>query len=606
MPLVFGCVNGPEGAASTLRHHLSASHGDPAWTTFPGGWFAASAHGGRQATWTDAQGHAWAVLGERVMSGSGEQGPLCCGLDARGQLTLAPHARGVVAVFDRTRGALTVSCDPLNYFPAYYRHAQRSFQFGSHLWALSRFTEATPDPVGITEFLRGNWCLNGRTVFAGIRKLLPGQAVVFDIATGQLTMAETSQLWAGTAEDSTPASDEEIWGHLLEAVRLSAQADGVAGLMLSGGWDSRVMLAALKQVFGDKLVTLSHGAAGHLELELSRQLATRLKVRHLDVVLGPDSLGRSHDLDELLATSDTVLFPWWRFGSRALRDAGCNVGFTGLLGEVLGGHYTVVGRGRSRRAQEVFRRTVMRSPRQALSPAEGLRLILSQDYRQRNIPFLKREMTQAVESEVRAGIEEDKEAILQRYLRRGIGDAGRMVEAYNTEYRALDYFCQQPLTMNAQMDVSTPLGSRRLVEAILGVPLTRRIHNSMTRSLLARFQPELLEVPMAASPFVPASSPILVQEGGRVVRWLVDRVSKRVYLLSSGRFGTMRRYGWMDFEGDVRTGNYLDAWRDSLTWEGLDRGAIDRYVTGVKTHQSKVGLGRPILKLAYLDRLFRP
>jgi hypothetical protein len=31
--------------------------------------------------------------------------------------------------------------------------------------------------------------------------------------------------------------------------------------MLSGGWDSRVMLAALVQVFADRLVTLTHGAS---------------------------------------------------------------------------------------------------------------------------------------------------------------------------------------------------------------------------------------------------------------------------------------------------------------------------------------------------------
>jgi hypothetical protein len=123
--------------------------------------------------------------------------------------------------------------------------------------------------------------------------------------------------------------------------------------------------------------------------------------------------------------------------------------------------------------------------------------------------------------------------------------------------------------------------------------------------LIRKFRPDLLDVPLAASPFVPASAPILVQESGRVVRHALDRISKRAYLLSGGSVGTMRRYGWMDFESHVRSGDFLDVWRDSLTWNGLDRSAIDRYIAAVRSHETPVRLARPVLKLSYLDRMFR-
>jgi hypothetical protein len=605
MPMIFGCVNGPEETESTLRSHVTPAHGRPSWTRFAGGWFAATAHGGRAATWQDAEGRAWAVFGERRLSAAAtEDDDRGYGLDVRGDLALSRHARGVVACFDAHRRRLIVRCDPLNYFPLFYEHSRGALLFGSHLWALSRVAGAAPDHTGMMEFMRGNWCLNGRTLFSGIRKLLPGQTLSFDASAGRLSVSETSQLWAGVADDSRAPSDEQIWEHLLEATRTNWHPEGKAGLMLSGGWDSRIMLAALKHVYGDRLVTLSHGAPGHRELELAKGLANRVGARHLEVFLGPDSMGRPDDLDTVLETTDTLMFPWWRYGSKALGEAGCDVGFSGLLGEVLGGHYTVVGRGRSRRAKEVFRRSVLRSAKQVLSPADGLRKVLSQDFRQRNIPFLKHEVSVALHREIAAGIEEDMEGVVTRYQQRGIGDAGRMVEAYNTEYRALDYFCQQPMMLTAQLDVALPLGSRLVVEDILAVPLSRRIHNSLSRNLLRKFQPELLELPLAASPFVPASAPILIQEGGRVARWVVDRISRRSYLLSGGRVGTMRRFGWMDFESHVRAGDFLDTWRDSLTWDGLDRQAIDRYITRIRTHQARVSLARPILKLAYLDRMF--
>ena len=606
MPLLFGCVSGPDGADVRFQPQLRTHDGNLPRITFGDGWFTATCHGERAATWLDSEGNAWAVFGERMLSSRrpDTKAPGVLRLDDH-RLTLSPDARGVVAVFDSLARKLTLTCDPLNYFPVYYWHAPGTFLFGSHLKALSRVVDAKQDPTGIVQFLRENWCLNGRTVFTGIKRILPGQLIEFEVSSGRMAASETSRLWAGVAGDYRAPTDDEIWNLLLDGVRVSEQEGNVAGLMLSGGWDSRVMLAALAQVFTDRLVTLTHGARGHSELDLARRLAGRLGVRHQQIEFGADSVGHPHDLDALLDATDTLLFPWWRFAGPALAAAGANVAFTGLLGEVLGGHYTVVGRGRLNRAKEVFRRSVLRSTAQTLSPDAGLRRVLSSDYRQRSIPFLNRDATASFEKIAQTEIAHDMEDVVDRYLRRGIGDAGRMVEAYNTEYRALDHFCQQPVTLFAHLDVAVPLGFRPLVEAILAVPVTRRIHNSLSRTLLRKFQPQLVELPLAASPFVPAGAPILVQEGGRVIRRVVDHVSRQLYLRSDGRVGTMRRYGWMDFERDVRSGGFLDTWRDSLTWEGFDRKAIDRYVTSIRSHKTPVRLARPILKLAYLDRMFR-
>jgi asparagine synthetase B (glutamine-hydrolysing) len=607
MPLLFGCVNGSNDAAEQLRSQLIAGRERLETIAFAGGWIAASGHGTHIVTGGDGEGRTWGLFGEpglRPLDGNGssthfQQRPT-------GELMLSPNARGVLAVFDEPRRRMTIACDAMNYFPVYYWQQGGQFLFGSNLKAVVRLTRAGPDHAGIAELLRSNWCLNGRTVAAGIRKILPGQQIVFDARTEQLSVLETSQLWSGVAADKPAPSDEEIWQRLLRAVETAAHPDATAGLMLSGGWDSRVLLAALKHVFGERVVTLSHGTPQQGELVLSRQLAQRVGVRHLEIELGEDVLGRPRELDALLDTTDTILFPWWRYGSRALREAGCTTGFTGLLGEVLGGHYTVVGRGRSRRAREVFRRLVLRNTGHAVPPADGLRRVLAHDFRARTIPFLKKELTDGFAGAISAGVAHDTEAVIGRYVQRGIGDAGRMVEAYNTEYRALDYFCQQPVMLTADLDVATPLGDPQLVEAILAVPLTRRIHNSLSRNILRQYRPELLRVPLAASPFVAAGAPILVQEGGRVARRVVDLVSKQLYLRSAGRRDTRLRYGWVDFERAVRSGDYLDDWRDSLTWEGLDRHAIDQYVTKIKTHETTVRLGRTIVKLAYLDRLFAP
>ena len=104
--------------------------------------------------------------------------------------------------------------------------------------------------------------------------------------------------------------------------------------MLSGGWDSRVILAALAGV-SDGLVTITHGAAGHRELDLARQLAAVAGARHVELALGPDAMGRPDDLNAIFETTESLLFPWWRFAGRTFREVGCTVAFSGLLGRVL-------------------------------------------------------------------------------------------------------------------------------------------------------------------------------------------------------------------------------------------------------------------------------
>ena len=234
MPLMFGCVNGTDESEGRLGDYIASAHADTTRTTFPGGWFAASAHGGRTATWIDESGTAWAVFGERRLSATAGKDGRCYAQDEHGHLVLSSGARGVVAMFDPRRKRLTIGTDPLNYFPVYYRESAGTFVFGTNLRTLVRTTGAAPDHAGIVQFLRKNWCLNGRTVAAGIQRILPGQKVTFDGSTGEVTIVETSQLWTGVAADRAAPTDEELWHLLLEAVRAGAGPEAAPGLMLSG------------------------------------------------------------------------------------------------------------------------------------------------------------------------------------------------------------------------------------------------------------------------------------------------------------------------------------------------------------------------------------
>ena len=229
MPLMFGCVNATDESEGRFRAYITAAHARNQPDNLSRRMVCR-----QRARWPhrDLDRSARECLGglrrARAECAELRQAIVTAAMHRMTTATWCsrPGARGVVAMFDSHRKRLTIGTDPLNYFPVYYRESAGTFVFGTNLRTLIRTTGAAPDHAGIVEFLRKNWCLNGRTVAAGIQRILPGQKVTFDGSTGEVTIVETSQLWTGVAADRVAPTDEELWHLLLEAVRAGAGQRG--------------------------------------------------------------------------------------------------------------------------------------------------------------------------------------------------------------------------------------------------------------------------------------------------------------------------------------------------------------------------------------------
>lgn len=112
---------------------------------------------------------------------------------------------------------------------------------------------------------------------------------------------------------------------------------------LSGGWDSRLILAALREKT-DKIVTVTLGCPGQLDYELGARVAEAAQVEHLVVPLDQLSLEWSA-LRESAQSASWTYMPDAFFLSTAYQQAARNAGegakvWSGFLGEALtGGHY---------------------------------------------------------------------------------------------------------------------------------------------------------------------------------------------------------------------------------------------------------------------------
>lgn len=178
-----------------------------------------------------------------------------------------------------------------------------------------------------------------RTLFAGIRPVPPGCALVVDREGVRLR-----RWWVQdepAPEPAAPADPASLREVLEEAVRVRLRGDVPVCFHLSGGLDSTAVAALAAPHTELRCFTVGFDREGWDELPLARRTAARLGARLHEVPLTPRDLvghlGPAVRATEGLAVNGHL--PAKFLLSRAIRDAGYKVALTGEgADEVLGGY----------------------------------------------------------------------------------------------------------------------------------------------------------------------------------------------------------------------------------------------------------------------------
>jgi len=156
------------------------------------------------------------------------------------------HLNGMFAfvLHDARRGQVVTARDHFGVKPLYWHESGTEVCFASEIKALLKHPRvpAEPDHDAVKDYLTFQFVLGERTLFKGIRKLLPGHLQVLDLASGDL---ETRRYWEPRFTlDPYHTQEyfiEEIRRLLDEAVGLQMRSDVPVGTYLSGGLDSSVV-----------------------------------------------------------------------------------------------------------------------------------------------------------------------------------------------------------------------------------------------------------------------------------------------------------------------------------------------------------------------------
>jgi asparagine synthase (glutamine-hydrolysing) len=197
------------------------------------------------------------------------------------------------AIWDARRRRLFLARDRLGKKPLYYWRGGGALVFASEIKALL----CHPGPgravdwPALHHYLAYGYTPAGRSAFAGILKLPPGHTATLDGDT--FTARRYWSLPAAVAPIQLAPAElaQRLRDEIREAVRLRLESDVPLGAFLSGGVDSSVVVASMREVTSGRLTTFSIGfgaaAASYDELPYARQVAERFGTEHHEEILEP-------------------------------------------------------------------------------------------------------------------------------------------------------------------------------------------------------------------------------------------------------------------------------------------------------------------------------
>ena len=261
------------------------------------------------------------------------------------------NGQWALAVWDRPRRRLLLSRDRLGIRPLFHTVANGKFLFASEIKSLFMHPDVHPaiDPRGLDQVFTFWSTLPPTTAFKGICELPPGHNLV--VENGKPRVRRYWQL-DYDCQGSVPTADwvmdeDECAGELLDllkdAARLRLRSDVPVGAYLSGGLDSSVTTALIKQCSDAHLRTFSvtFDEAEFDESGYQNQVIEALQTDHRQIRCSPRDIGRVfpeviwHAERPVLRTAPAPLY----LLSKLVHDEGYKVVLTGEgADEMLGGY----------------------------------------------------------------------------------------------------------------------------------------------------------------------------------------------------------------------------------------------------------------------------
>lgn len=516
--------------------------------------------------------------------------------------TPLPGAYAIIHA-DFANRRVTVSCDALATFPLFHFQDDVRLIITDRLSLMNDILAIGFDPAGFMEFMRYGYFVGSRSPIRNVLRLRAGETAFFSPGRPSDSCSVRQQIhWRGEAPDN-PSNHNQLVDDLTHMLmEATAFPDGIM-LMMSGGWDSRTILAAALAHGTKDLLLYSHGGGASREAAIVSRISQDFGLNLRQVRLSKE-IFRTESLREYSLRCDSLLFPHWHIAGSFAEKEGRPCVTSGVLGEVLGGHYgpPMLMTGLPKvKSVGLYLTAPHCAARFYSKESQGLQAVSDRlkEPRYEHPWYLDQGVWSEHFQESSIRVQEDIDAEVAFYRENGITSPSTLLESYVTTQRGAQYICAQQLSCRRPgVSIAMPFANTRFMKQASLVPFEHKIHNKLNQKIIARLEPRLLNYPMAAT-LVSAKRPIPLQEASRFARRIREELLWRGHKVAPSIISAPS-LGWANFQF-LDTASLLEL----VEFLRLDVFDKERMVFTIRAteHQAKHPIWDMLGKMATLDRM---
>ncbi len=218
------------------------------------------------------------------------------------------------AIYDKRENQIKLFSDKFGLQPLYYSILADGIIFAAEIKAIlkEKNVRKNLDYKSFADFLHYGLILGQKTLFQNIKLLAPGSILTFDVANKKSTMTKYWQLEALFVENgryNPKVTKEEVVSYLVKSIKARSTHKEILGLSLSGGLDSRAILAGLEKD-SEGLYSYTLGLAGCADQKLAKMMARVGKTNHEFIELDKNYLEDFHGMaNKMTYLSDGMYHP---------------------------------------------------------------------------------------------------------------------------------------------------------------------------------------------------------------------------------------------------------------------------------------------------------
>lgn len=426
----------------------------------------------------------------------------------------------------------------------------------------------------VAEFFAFGEFWDGKTFFKGIKALTPASILTYD---GQDLSIE--KYWEFKYEPDYSKSEDEFVDELVKtfkkAVEIRMKDNLRYGVALSGGLDSRAVLAAIPPEKRRDVIAYTFGPKDCDEVKIAQKVAKRAGIKHLILEISPELIINNAEQEVWLTDGRNYMGMSFAYPILKLIKDKIDVVFDGFaLDLTLGGSYLSRDKVNCKSEDLLFE---ILSKKRLFQETEFRKLFTSNYYNKiKEIPAksFKNEFNKI--SAAHSGNKSDQFFISTRLAWFPIGFVFR---------RNL-------------MEIAPPTSDNDFIDVIRKIPPEWRLNHYIYRKFLKKLSPELARIPYNKT-MVRADAPLLFWRVGATYLEGKELIKKWIQKFSKGRILFSNKRSYVNFDEWFRTNdNWQSFFRELLLNENskskkyLNQNYIEELfqeqITGEKNNSMKL------------------